>query len=190
MINIYSISLQGNVEHYAHFFYCVLIPFIYYQITDNEIPIHLNFVMKIGKFIKFFDQLFNKYIITNKFTIEASHVYENYDLYVNHILEKDKSQFFLESYDIFDQTFYKYVQPNLMVDKNELKNLQTKYYLSKNPKKFDSELNRKRKILYYTQKYQDLKKIRPYIIDFFKNKIRDIKKSPYKIILINRKFPT
>jgi len=192
--NIYYFSNEGGVSCYGHFFFAVLIPLIYYDIKSESkyiyvLKINIGNLSKILKFI-FNDRIEIDYI-SDKIVINDK--FEYYDLYIN--LLKNKNDKLLTAYDIFrDFTFI--VKDYNNEEYKKLKKLYIDYHYYRDrddkPKYFNSikkkyiENKTRYKQLDTTNRYIKLKKIRPYIINFFESKIQ--KKTP-EIVLIQRKIP-
>jgi hypothetical protein len=176
--NIYSISNFGTITHYAHFFYALLIPLIYYDIK-TEGKFTYNIKIDIGSNIKILKLIFpnrikKKYI---KKSESISDKFNYYDLYLKLLKNENTNDILLDAFDIFKNNMYERITKNY--SQTEFKKLENEYInrIKTNKQRYQE--------LYVTNKYIKLKKIRPYIINFFESKI---KISSPQIILIDRPF--
>ena len=196
--NIYYFSNDGTVRCYGHFFFAVLIPLIYYDIKTES---KYSYIVKInmGNLFNILKYIFNERIdfdyINNKTTIN-----DKFDLYISLLKNKNNNDIVLKAYDIFISERFELLTKNYNHDEyKKLKDLFINYhfYKDKNDKPSNFNLIKdeflKNKLRYkrldITNKYIKLKKIRPYIIEFFESKIqKNILDSP-SIVLIERKIP-
>jgi len=197
---IYYFSNDGSVKCYFHFFFAVLIPLIYYDIKTKSkyryiVKINMNNLFNILKYI-FTDRIENDYI-NNKNTINDR--FDYFDLYITLLKNKNNDDIVLSAYDIFRFDRYKLVTKNYNHEEyKKLKMLFIDYYYYKDKNKkplnynFIEDEYIKNKLRYkqldITNKYIKLKKIRPYIIEFFESKTQNILDAP-SIVLIERKIP-
>jgi hypothetical protein len=213
--NIYSISNEGSITHYAHFFFAMLLPLIYYDIITNS-QYNYNIKINIGSMINILETVF-----PNRITTEYENVLQSisdkqthYNLYILFKKQPKENDVLLDAFDIFNISNYSNViqlQNNnytSWIHKKEflkLENDYINYYYETNIKllqyekkllmktakykKLENSIKKnklKYKQLYITDKFLKLKKYTPLIKHFFDSKIDfQIKK---KIILIERKF--
>ena len=196
IIPIYTFSFMGSTTHYAHFFFSVLIPLIDYEINNKnnstyDLKVNIGNMINILKYI-FKDRVINNYIFTK------SSMYDIFNEYLkikkNNYKNNDKNndKIILNAYDLFDDSTFQYVKPNLKINNSKLNILMKKYFFQEN---LTQKENLERKNLYYTSLYNKLINIRPNILNYFDNLIKNNKyKFKYnlkniKIVLINRPKP-
>ena len=199
--NIYYFSNDGTVRCYGHFFFAVLIPLIYYDIKTKS---KYSYILKIniGNLFNILKYIFNERIendyINNKTTINDK--FELFDLYISLLKNKNNNDIVLKAYDIFISERFELLTKNYNHDEyKKLKDLFINYhfYKDKNDKPSNFNLIKdeflKNKLRYkrldITNKYIKLKKIRPYIIEFFESKIQKNILHSHSIVLIERKIP-
>jgi hypothetical protein len=196
--NIYAISLQGSITHYAEFFYCVLIPLIHYDISTNGKHTY-NIKINLGSMLKILNFVFPNRITTDYISdeINVSDKYTYYNLYIQLKRNPQKNDILLESFDIFNNTLYVYLTPqfnNKWFQELEQQFIEYQYQRDKKqsstkfkPLEKSVKENKNRfKQLEITHKFLLLKEYMPAVKHFFNGKIQG--DSKFKIILIERKF--
>lgn len=188
IIPIYTFSHEGDIKHYAHFFYSVLIPLIEYELNNKKIVTY-DLKINIGNMSNIFKYIF-KDRVKNNYIFEKSGIFHIFDEYMK--IKMNNDNIILNAYDLFNNDIFHYIKPNLKFNISKLDNLMKKYFLRETLTKSE---NLERKQLYYTKLYNNLIHIRPNILNYFDNLIKQNKYiSKYNlkkmIILINRKKPT
>ena len=189
IIPIYTFSHEGDIQHYAHFFFGVLIPLIEYEL-NNKKNVTYDLKVNIGNMSNILKYIF-KDRVKNNYIFEKSGIYHIFNEYIK--IKKNNDKIILSAYDLFNNDIFHYIKPNLKINNSKLDKLMKKYFLQETLTK---NKNLERKQLYYTNLYNNLIYIRPKILNYFDNLIK-INKYKYtynlkniKIVLINRKKPT
>ena len=155
IVKIYTISSEGDLNNYAHFFYSVLIPLLEFHIDNIDKNYIYDIFMNCFSFIKILNLLLPDRILNNYDpNIIYSAISYNYDLYnslnENYQNNIKKNIFFLSTYDIFNDNEFQYVRDKQYIDKIK-KNININ---SKDMWKHieDKKLNYLRKNIFYSEK--------------------------------------
>lgn len=176
---IYTISNSGNITHYYHFFFAVLIPFINLYLKEMDDNYIYDFKFNLGQMVSILKYIFPNKIINNyDISYKTSCIYDNYNLYCNLNNLNDNS--LLPAYDIFENFIYLYIDQKNKINSNQIVNL-TKRLENK-------QANYNRKVLLYTHLNNDIINNRLKINSFF-NSLVHLKRKYRKIILIEREQP-
>lgn len=108
---IYAIPNEGNIQHYAHFFFAVLIPLLCYDIKTKHSH---YFIIKIniGNMAKILTELFNgriffDYIENTRNTV--SDKYNYFDTFIKLKNNYNTNIILLDAFDIFNESNYNYI---------------------------------------------------------------------------------
>ena len=184
-----TFSHEGDIKHYAHFFFSVMIPVIIYHLKYPNYL--LNLQINIGNMFNIMKTLLpNK--ITNNYIYDESRAYENYMLKSKLNCIKPNNIVILDGFDILMQYNYEKFNPKLIINKIELDELMHKYNCYNYKKNEEYKLTEKeksnRKIMLYTYLCKKLQKYQPIIIKFF-DKFPKPSKDYKPIIFIERLKP-
>ena len=202
---IYAIPETGKQTIYAHFFFGLLIPLLYYDIRTKHAH---TFVIKINvmTFEHILKEIFKKrvmfdYIVLENYNLELTDKYNYFDLYIELLKNKDvnytQNIILLPAFDIFEEQKFFYINKRLGEDNPNLPIYEKKYvdyYSEKNEstlnKKLFHQIKEKYKVYHFTDKYFKLIMYKK-SIDRFLNNIYHSASLPshnYKILLIERPY--
>jgi hypothetical protein len=182
--NIYCISNIGTITHYAHFFYAVLVPLIYYDYKTKS-EYFYNIKINVGGMEKILLMLFPNRIKFDYEKPEKLYISDKMTYYHKFIKLKksnNSNDVLLDAFDIFDCELFMYFIKNF--SNNEYLKLEDYYYKNIGNILYKDKLRYKQ--LYVTDKFYKLRLYKPIIKHFFNSKIS--KKSNKEIVLIERKF--
>ena len=195
---IYTISNEGTIQHYAHFFFAVLIPLLAYDIKTKHSH---SFIMKnnIGTMSKILIELFEERVFFDYIENTINSICDKYNYFDTFIRIKkidNPNIVLLDGFDIFNQKNYNFI--NYKFNNYIFKKLDTQYinyYFKKNnnqpvSKKETTQLkinNPMYKHLYFTELYYKLIVCHPSIHRYLRNNYQN-NHYTNKILLIERPF--
>ena len=202
---IYAFPERGILSSFAHFFFGLLIPLLYYDIQSKHSH---SFIIKtnVGVFSKILQELF------------VSRIYFNYDVFkpANEVIpnQSDRHNYFkwyiqllkmknntndiilINSCDIFGNYDYKLVNKNLLINYNKLEYLEKKY-IALSEYKINSDIKDQKTILNFNKNLYNVLRITDKYFNLINYKIsidrylhRMYNKNIYNhtILLIERPF--
>jgi hypothetical protein len=195
---IYAISNEGNIHHYAHFFFAVLMPLLYYDIKTKHshsfiIKINIGTMSKI--LIDFFkERVFFDYIENPLNTVSDKFNY--FDTFIRIKKLDDPNIILLDAFDIYNDSNYKFITSKFNNSLFEKLDVQYNNYYSKKidnqpvSEKETTQLKKNKLIykqLYFTNLYYKIILCQPSIQRYLRN---TYKNNHYtnKILLIERPF--
>ena len=202
---IYAIPETGKQTIYAHFFFGILIPLLYYDIRTKHAH---TFIIKINvvNFEHILKEIFKKritfdYIVLEKYNIELTDKYNYFDLYINLLKNKEANYanniILLPAFDIFEEQKFSYINKRLGNDNSNFPIYEKKYvdYYSQNNesglnKKLFHQIKEKYKVYNFTDKYFKLIMYKKSIVRFLNNTYNSasIPTRKCKILLIERPY--
>ena len=196
---IYSIPNEGNIQHYAHFFFALLIPLLYYDITTKHSH---SFIIKInsGNMSKILIEIFNERVFFDYIENQINSVSDKYNYFDTFIKLKkinvDSNIILLDALDIFNNDNYKFVNNKFNYEVfQKLDAEYVNYYSKKNSNqpisgKETAQLKKNNPVykhLYFTNLYYKLVLCHPSIHRYLRNNYQN-NHYTHKILLIERPF--
>jgi hypothetical protein len=202
---IYAIPETGKQTIYAHFFFGLLIPLLYYDIRTKHAHI---FIIKINvaTFEHILTEIFKKrvmfdYIVLEKYNVELTDKYNYFDLYIELLKNKDVNYtnniILLPAFDMFEEQKFFYINKRLGDDNVNFPIYEKKYvdyYSEKNDptlnKKLFNQMKEKYKTYNFTDKYFKLIMYKKSIDRFLNNTYNSANLPSHncKILLIERPY--
>lgn len=199
---IYAIPETGKQTIYAHFFFGLLIPLLYYDIHTKHAH---TFIIKINvaNFEHILKELFKKritfnYIVLENYNVELTDKYNYFDLYIDLLKNKDANYanniVLLPAFDMFEEQKYFYINKRIGEHNSNFPIYEKKYvdyYSEKNEstfkKKIFNQIKEKYKVYNFTDKYYKLIMYKKSIDRFLHNTYFS-PSHKYKVVLIERKY--
>ena len=198
---IYAIPNEGNIQHYAHFFFALLIPLLCYDIKTKHSH---SFIIKIniGNMEKILIEIFNERVFFDYIENKSNTVNDKYNYFDTFIKLKknnnDSNIILLDAFDIFNDVNYNLIT-NTFNDSlfEKLDTQYINYYFKKlnnQPvsRNYSTQIQKNKSIykrLYHTFIYYKIILCQPSIHRYLRNIYKN-NKYTNKILLIERPFTT
>lgn len=195
---IYSIPNEGNVQHYAHFFFALLIPLLCYDIKTKHSH---SFIIKIniGTMSKILIEIFKERVFFDYIEIPNNSISDKlnyFDTFIRLKKLNDPNIILLDALDICNDNRYKFISNKF--NDSQFKKLDTQYvnYYSKKISNEPISIKEKTELqkntpayknLYYTNLYYKLIICQPSIRRYLHNNYVN-NHYTNKILLIERPF--